>query len=631
MPRSWFLRRSTDLSLLLACVVVAFNTGAQSLPPIECNTNHNRAGVLKDGALTLHLEIAKGEWHPEAEDGLGLSVYAFGEAGHPLQNPGPLIRVTQGTEIHASVHNALAEAITVHGLGNPLPTEPALRITPGATEQVSFTAATPGLYFYWGASTVDDLRLRHGIDSELTGALVVDPPGAVPDDEIFVMGLLSEVPGAGARKTLATINGKSWPYTQHFQYEVGQPVRWRWINPTNEPHALHLHGFFFGVDAFNHGGRVERYSGTARPMVVTQRVAQGETFDMSWSPERAGQWLFHCHMLQHMTPPVIPAIQGLAIQQAKELQHEHGSMQNMDGMGQMVLGITVPDRAKITAKAAWHAERRLQLEISERAGAPRYQLRVRDLADASAPASPPGLLGPPIILTRDQPVEIEIVNKLKEPTAIHWHGIELESYYDGVPGWSGAGGEITPAIAPGQSFVARMAPPRAGTFIYHTHWHDPAQLLNGIYGPLIVLPPGETFDPKSDRVFVLSIGDFGELHEIALINGTPQSKALQMETGKKYRLRFINISTNNQGMQVSLRNGNGFAEWTPIAKDGVDLPADQAQSTKAQFTITVGETRDVIFSVANAQDLQLELLLPAQKIHIMQTLSFVEHVAGVKQ
>ena len=94
-------------------------------------------------------------------------------------------------------------------------------------------------------------------------------------------------------------------------------------------------------------------------------------------------------------------------------------------------------------------------------------------------------------------------------------------------------------------------------------------------------------------MFVFSIGDFGALGEIALINGTPQSKMLQLHAGKKYRFRFINISTNNQGMQVSLRKGDDLANWTVIAKDGADLPPDQVQTAKAQFTITVGETRDV--------------------------------------
>ena len=158
-------------------------------------------------------------------------------------------------------------------------------------------------------------------------------------------------------------------------------------------------------------------------------------------------------------------------------------------------------------------------------------------------------------------------------------------------------------------------------FIYHTHWHDPSQLTNGVYGPLIVLSPGEKFDPTSDLTFVFSIGDFGGLKEIALINGTPQGKTLELQVGKTYRLRFINISTNNQGMQVSLRDAKGPLEWLIVAKDGIDLPP-AANQTPAQQTISVGETHDVKFSTSKPQDLLLDLLLPAQKIHITQTLTF---------
>src|SRR5262252_5374771 len=75
---------------------------AGSLPPIVANQNHAPAGTLRNGILTIHLEIANGEWHPEAENGVAVSVYAFGESGRSLQNPGPLIRVQQGTEIQAS-------------------------------------------------------------------------------------------------------------------------------------------------------------------------------------------------------------------------------------------------------------------------------------------------------------------------------------------------------------------------------------------------------------------------------------------------------------------------------------------------------------------------------------------------
>jgi FtsP/CotA-like multicopper oxidase with cupredoxin domain len=167
-----------------------------------------------------------------------------------------------------------------------------------------------------------------------------------------------------------------------------------------------------------------------------------------------------------------------------------------------------------------------------------------------------------------------------------------------------------------------MTPPRAGTFIYHTHWHDETQLTNGLYGPLIVLPEGEKFDPSTDLTFVFSIGEFSNLQKLALINGTPQSKPLQLRIGKKYRFRFINISTNNQAMQTGLRNSSGPVEWQIIAKDGIDLPTESMWRTKAPITVSVGETYDIEFSTDTAQDVLLELLLPGLKMRTSQTLEF---------
>jgi FtsP/CotA-like multicopper oxidase with cupredoxin domain len=153
-------------------------------------------------------------------------------------------------------------------------------------------------------------------------------------------------------------------------------------------------------------------------------------------------------------------------------------------------------------------------------------------------------------------------------------------------------------------------------------WRNEPQLTNGVYGPLIVLPAGEKFDPASDLPFVFSIGDFGALGELALINGSPQNKTLTLQAGKKYHFRFINISTNNQGMQVSLSGSSGPVEWIVLAKDGLSLPEGSSRPSKARLTITVGETYDVEFTSPAAQDLLLDLLLPGQKIHIGQTLAF---------
>ena len=44
-----------------------------------------------------------------------------------------------------------------------------------------------------------------------------------------------------------------------------------------------------------------------------------------------------------------------------------------------------------------------------------------------------------------------------------------------MPGFSGAAGHLAPVIAPGDSFEVRFTPPRAGTFIYHTHVDEERQ------------------------------------------------------------------------------------------------------------------------------------------------------------
>ena len=45
--------------------------------------------------------------------------------------------------------------------------------------------------------------------------------------------------------------------------------------------------------------------------------------------------------------------------------------------------------------------------------------------------------GSPLVLTRGELTYITIVNRLSAATAVHWHGMELPSYYDGVTGLSG--------------------------------------------------------------------------------------------------------------------------------------------------------------------------------------------------
>jgi FtsP/CotA-like multicopper oxidase with cupredoxin domain len=205
--------------------------------------------------------------------------------------------------------------------------------------------------------------------------------------------------------------------------------------------------------------------------------------------------------------------------------------------------------------------------------------------------------GTPLVLTRDEPTDVVVINRLSEPTGLHWHGLELESFSDGVAGYSGSGARLAPLIAPGDSFVAQLSLPRAGTFMYHTHFDDIVQLTSGLYGPLIVMEPGETFDPATDHVVTASWdGEDAPPPLLPLmVDGAFGSSSLEpmvVEAGVPQRFRFINIGAAQRFFFSVLRDGQPVA-LSLIAKDGADLPEAQRRDTSAPISANVGETVDV--------------------------------------
>jgi FtsP/CotA-like multicopper oxidase with cupredoxin domain len=230
------------------------------------------------------------------------------------------------------------------------------------------------------------------------------------------------------------------------------------------------------------------------------------------------------------------------------------------------------------------------------------------IAEAPGSALEPKIPGPPLVLTQGEPTAIRVMNRLPEALAVHWHGIELESYFDGVPGLSGSGQQLMPAIAPGKSFVARFTPPRAGTFIYHTHIDDVRQLSSGLYGPLIVLPPGRSFDPEIDRVLVISKAGPGE--KPIWLNGSQTPELGSFKAGQTYRLRIINIMPENPPIDMALKASGVLVAWRPLAKDGADLPDVQRGICPAKVTLTVGETYDFEFRPEATEELTLEAVRP---------------------
>ena len=210
----------------------------RDLEEILANDNRSPAGQLRDGVLTIVLEARTGIWYPEEKDGPGLDVQAFAEPGKALQIPGPLIRVPEGTEIHATVRNTIPNAtLGIHGLhtrpGDPKDT---INLAPGSTREVRFKAGSPGTYYYWGSTTgAPDIRERLSAQSQLSGAFIVDPrpaelgqrsaAGQLPsDDRVFVIGVwfLMDDPEAKPprRREVLAINGRSWPHTEPLAYTV---------------------------------------------------------------------------------------------------------------------------------------------------------------------------------------------------------------------------------------------------------------------------------------------------------------------------------------------------------------------------------------------------------------------------
>jgi FtsP/CotA-like multicopper oxidase with cupredoxin domain len=335
-------------------------------------------------------------------------------------------------------------------------------------------------------------------------------------------------------------------------------------------------------------------------------MTQGETFEMLWSPERTGSWLFHCHMVVHMTPP----------SDAGDAAHRHGD-DGSGGMAGLVLGIRVTGKPSSLNKSNLEPRRftvRMREEPNRYGSRPGYRIQVEGLETTRLAPEP--VPGPLIALTRGEPVEVALVNEMKAPTAVHWHGIELESYFDGVPGWGGSAGNVTPTIEPGQTFTAKFTPPRAGTFIYHTHWHDEAQLSGGLYGPLIVLDPGQRYDPTTDHVFVVGYDGPqtpGQREPIVLNGRNAPVPApggpvrLPLRANVANRLRLVNITPNNVALTFVLTDGFRPATWKPIAKDGADLPLKQATSRVAQQLVSVGETYDFEIHPVASQQLWLEV------------------------
>jgi FtsP/CotA-like multicopper oxidase with cupredoxin domain len=161
--------------------------------------------------------------------------------------------------------------------------------------------------------------------------------------------------------------------------------------------------------------------------------------------------------------------------------------------------------------------------------------------------------GPLLRYKIGEEVKIRLVNKLDQPTSIHWHGVRSPNAMDGVA-------KLTQEpIAPGASFDYRFTPPDSGFYWYHPDIHPftGEQQDRGLYGVMIV---DEAEPPKVDQDLLVVIDDWklddkaaiasdfqnpteaagaGRIGSLVTLNSKPVPVEATMQPGTRLRLRIL--------------------------------------------------------------------------------------------
>jgi FtsP/CotA-like multicopper oxidase with cupredoxin domain len=186
-----------------------------------------------------------------------------------------------------------------------------------------------------------------------------------------------------------------------------------------------------------------------------------------------------------------------------------------------------------------------------------------------------GRLLPVIRARRGAPMRVRFGNELpSEHSTVHWHGIRVPNGMDGVP-------NITQKpVMRGESFVYEFTPPDAGTFFFHPHCNEAAQVGQGLAGILIVegdaesdafdedvvlaardwrLKPDGSFDPFVTVRGASRAGTFGA---VRTVNGGP-SVSRTVAASADLRIRLLNLDPSRV-IEVGQEGGEAFV----IAIDG---------------------------------------------------------------
>lgn len=212
---------------------------------------------------------------------------------------------------------------------------------------------------------------------------------------------------------------------------------------------------------------------------------------------------------------------------------------------------------------------------------------------------PGSYLGPTLRLRRGQKVRIRFLNRLPDPSIVHWHGLDVPAEADGHPRL---------AVAGGAEYIYEFeVNNRAGTYWYHPHPHMQTgpQVYSGLAGLLIVsddeesalaLPSGaqellcvlqdRRFDANNQLIYSTTMMDMetGFLGDRVLVNGLPRPE-WSLAT-RAYRVRVLNGS-NARIYKLGWSDGSSM---TVLGTDGGLLERPQSQPF---VTLAPGQRADL--------------------------------------
>ncbi|TDJ82137.1 multicopper oxidase family protein [Campylobacter volucris] len=183
--------------------------------------------------------------------------------------------------------------------------------------------------------------------------------------------------------------------------------------------------------------------------------------------------------------------------------------------------------------------------------------------------------GPKIEVYEGDTVEILVKNHLKEPTTIHWHGLDIPPEQDGNP---------HDPIMPGRERIYRfkIKENSAGTYWYHPHPHYTAskQVYKGLAGAFVVKSKKDALSHLKEQDWLISdlrldknaqipdnnLFDWlnGREGNLVLINGQlkPKITINEMQRIRIYNLcsaRYLNLRIKNAQF-ILVGTGGGLIE-----------------------------------------------------------------------